>query len=204
MIITYHGIECFKISQGDVTLVFNPISKDSKFRSTNFSADVTLITTDLPDLNGREQTSRGDKTSFIVEGPGEYEVKDIFIKGFASTGPIDKINTIYLVYFEGMRLCFLGALKDPSLSNEMLESLEDIDILFVPVGGWETLDPQAAYKLAVSLEPRIIIPMHYDKSSLSKFTKEGGHTEIEPIAKFVVRKKDLEGKEGEIVILNEE
>lgn len=204
MIITYHGAECFKVSQGDLTLAVNPISKDSKLKPTNFGADVTLITTNLADTNGRDQTSRGDKESFVIEGPGEYEVKDIFIKGFLSEGPGGKTNTVYLISFEGMKLCFLGALANPALSPETLEAIEDIDILFTPAGEGGTLDPAAAYKLGVSLEPSVLIPMHYSKGSLEQFIKEGGEAKVETLDKFVVKKKDLEGKEGEIVVLKEE
>lgn len=204
MIISYHGAECFKISQGDVTLALNPISKDSKFKPTRFGADITLITTNLPDFNGRDQTSRGDKSSFIIDSPGEYEIKGIFIKGFLSEGPGNKINTIYLLSFEGINLCFLGALANPTLLDKTLEAIEDIDILFVPTGGGGTLDPVSAYKLAVSLEPSVIIPMHYTKTALEQFIKEGGETKVESLDKFVVKKKDLEGKESEIVVLKEE
>lgn len=211
MIISYHGAECFKISQGDITLALNPISKDSKLKPTRFGADITLITTNYPDLNGRDQTSRGDKPSFVIDGPGEYEIKDIFVKGFLSEGPAKKLNTIYLISFEGINLCFLGALANSTLSNETLEAIEDIDILFVPTGGGDpakngasTLDPVSAYKLAVSLEPSVIIPMHYTKNSLEQFIKEGGEARVDSLDKFVVKKKDLESKEGEIVVLREE
>jgi len=204
MIISYAGLECFKISQGDLTLAINPISKDSKTGTAKkFGADITLITTNHPDMNGRDQTSRGDKESFVIDGPGEYEIKDVFIKGFLSEGP-GMLNTIYMISFEGMKLCFLGALANPDLKAETREALEDIDILFVPVGGGETLDPGAAYKFAVSLEPSVIIPMYYNKPMLDQFIKEGGKEKNDAIDKFVVKKKDLEGKESEIVVLKEE
>ena len=211
MIISYHGAECFKVSQGDITLALNPISKDSQMKPTRFGADITLITINHPDFNGRDQTSRGDKESFVIDGPGEYEIKGIFIKGFLSEGPGKKINTIYLLSFEGINLCFLGALANPTLPDKILEAIEDIDILFVPTGGGgpakdgaSTLDPVSAYKLAVSLEPSVIIPMHYTKTALEQFIKEGGETKVESLDKFVVKKKDLEGKESEIVVLKEE
>ncbi|MCR4279442.1 MAG: MBL fold metallo-hydrolase, partial [Candidatus Zambryskibacteria bacterium] len=171
------------------------------------------ITTKHPDMNGREQTSRGEKESFVIDGPGEYEIKDVFIKGYLSQGPADAkamadkpglLNTIYMMTFEGMKLCFLGALANPEIPAETLENLEDIDILFVPVGGGETLDAAKAYKLAVSLEPSVIIPMHYNKTLLEQFIKEGGESKVEAIDKYVVKKKDLEGKESEIVVLKEE
>lgn len=204
MIITYHGAQCFKISQGDLTLAFNPISKDSKLGPTRFGADITLITTNINDLNGRDETSRGDKKSFVIFGPGEYEVKNVFVKGFLSSGPQERLNTIYLVTFEGMKLCFLGALSNAELGTETLEAIEDVDLLFTPLGENGTLGPQAAYKLAVSLEPKVIIPMYYDKAQLGQFIKEGGEAKTDPIDKFVVKKKDLEGREGEIVVLKEE
>ena len=211
MVISYHGAECFKISQGDITLALNPISKDSKLKPTRFGADITLITTNHPDFNGRDQTSRGDKSSFVIDGPGEYEIKDIFIKGFLSEGSDKQINTIYLISFEGMNLCFLGALANPTLPDETLEAIEDVDILFVPIGeggstkdGASTLDPVSAYKLAVSLEPSVIIPMYYQKTALEQFIKEGGEAKVDSLDRFVVKKKDLEDKESEIAVLKEE
>lgn len=204
MIVTYHGAECFKISQGNVTLAFNPISKDSKLKTTRFGADITLVTTNLPDFNGVEQTSRGDKSSFVISGPGEYETKDVFVKGFLSEGPDKKINTIYLVSFEEVNMCFLGALANPVLPEEIQEAMENVDMLFVPLGEGSTLDPNLAYKLAVSIEPSVIVPMYYTKQSLEQFIKEGGETNVELLDKFVVKKKDLEGKTSEIVVLKEE
>lgn len=194
MIISFQGLESFKISQGDLSLAVNPKSKSS--------ADVTLISTNNFSVDGK---------GFTISGPGEYEVKDIGIKGFLSQAVGGKINTIYMISFEGMNLCFLGVLADDKIPTETLEALDDIDILFVPVGGVDpsdsrasVLDAAAAYKLAVSLEPAVIIPMHYTPESLKKFLKEGGEEAVKPIDKLVVKKKDLESKEGEIVILAEE
>ncbi len=204
-------MESFRVSQGDTTIALNPVSKDSKFKSSKSGADITLITTNHPDLAGKDSTSRGDKESFIINGPGEYEVKDVGVKGFLSEsmyGGEKRINTIYQISFEGMNLCFLGALSNPSLSPETIEAIEDVDILFVPIGGEGVLDPEAAYKLAVSLEPKIIIPMHYgqigDKNALKQFIKEGGEEDVESVDKLVVKKKDLEGREGDVIILKEE
>ncbi|MFH1472836.1 MAG: MBL fold metallo-hydrolase [bacterium] len=206
MIISYQGLESFKISHGDLVLAINPISKDSKLKSSNFGADITLVTTNHSDMNGVAQTSRGEKQPFVISGPGEYEVQDVFIKGFLSESNYGskKINTVYLVSFEGMSLCFLGALSNPELSSETLEALENIDVLFVPIGGGEVLNPASAYKLAVSLEPGLIIPMHWDESTLKQFLKEGGEDKLSPLDKLVLKKKDLEGKKGEMVVLKQE
>ncbi len=207
MIISYQGVESFKISQGDLVLAANPVSKDSKEKSASFGADITLISLNHPDTNGATQTARGVKLPFVISGPGEYEVKEVFIKGLASEskyGGKDGINTIYLISFEGINICFLGALSNPALPTDTLEEMEDVDILITPIGGDKVLDPSTAYKLAVSLEPALIIPMHYNDSTLKQFLKEGGEDKLESIDKLVVKKKDLEGKKGEIVVLKEE
>ncbi|TSC70675.1 MAG: Zn-dependent hydrolase of the metallo-beta-lactamase superfamily, partial [Parcubacteria group bacterium Gr01-1014_46] len=110
MIITYHGADFFKVSFGDTTIAVNPISKDSKLKSTKFGSDITLVSLNSPDHNGVDVTSRGEKESFVIQGPGEYEVSGVFIKGFLSKsvyGGSERINTIYTVHLEGMNLCFL-------------------------------------------------------------------------------------------------
>jgi len=210
MIITYQGVEFFKVQFGDTILAFNPISKESKFKSTRFFSDVALISANHSDFNGAENLSYNGKDPLVISGPGEYETKGVFIKGFQSKtnyGGKEKINTVYTVVLEGMTLCFLGALNDEKLSPEFMEAIEDIDILFLPIGDNGVLDSAKANKLAVTLEPKIIIPMHYDEvgvaGSLKKFLKEAGEEGVKPIDKLTLKKKDLDGKEGEVVILSQ-
>ena len=210
MIITYQGVEFFKVQFGDTILAFNPISKESKFKPTRFFADVALVSANNPDFNGVENLSYNGKDPLVISGPGEYETRGVFIKGFQSKtnyGGKEKINTVYTVVLEGMTLCFLGALSEEKLSPEFLEAVEDIDILFLPVGDNGVLDAAKANKLAVTLEPKIIIPMHYDDvgvaGALKKFLKEAGEEGVKPVDKLTIKKKDLDGKEGEVVILSQ-
>ena len=205
MIITYQGAEFFKVQFGDTTLAFNPISKESKEKPVRFFADIALVTLAHPDMNGTENLSYNGKEPFVISGPGEYEIKGIFIKGFASKsvyGGKEKINTIYSVSLENMNICFLGALSDINLSSEVKEELGDVDILFLPVGGDGVLDAAKAEKLSVEIEPKIIIPMLYDAASLKKYLKEAGEENVKPIDKLTLKKKDLEGKEGESIVLS--
>lgn len=208
MIITYHGADFFKVSFGDTTIAVNPISKDSKIKSTKFGSDITLVSLNSPEHNGVDVTSRGEKESFAITGPGEYEVSGVFIKGFLSKslyGDKERINTIYTVNLEGINLCFLGALSDEKLSPETKEAIDGVDILFVPIGGEGVLDPATAHKLAVQFEPKIMIPSHFvevgEKDALKKFLKESGEEGVKPIDKLTIKKKDVEGKEGEVIVL---
>lgn len=208
MVITYEGVEFFRVQYGDVIIAFNPISKNSKFKGRRFGADLALVTAHHPDFNGLDAVTLGDKKPFAITGPGEYEYRGVYVQGVSSEskyGGETRINTAYLVSLEGMNLCFLGALSKKDLPTDLAEAMDDIDILFVPIGGDGVLAAADAYELAVSLEPKLIIPMHFGdvgaKNALSVFLKEGGDEKAEKLDKLTVKKKDLEGKEGDIVVL---
>ena len=205
MVISYLGGECFKVSQGDLTIALNPPSKDSSLKVSKFGADIALVSYPHEDFNGVENAAFGEREPFVINGPGEYEVKGVAVRGFGSPSTYDgkeSINTIYSVMLEGMNLCFLGALASKELPHDAKQELDDIDVLFLPVGGKDTLDYGEAYKLAVQLEPKVVVPMQYDDASLKHFLKEAGAEAVQPVEKLTVKKKDLEGKQAEIVVLS--
>jgi len=205
MIITYFGKQFFKIQQGDMVLAFNPVSKSSKTGiSAHFGADIALVTTNHPDYNGIEQLSHGERAPFVINGPGDYEIKEIFIKGVLSEALIagkKYINTIYLLSIDDINIGFLGALSNPEFSKESREAINSPDILFVPIGEKGILDAKAVARLVSSLEPKLIIPMNYDESALKIFLKETGEEKAQAVDKLTLKRKDLENKEGEVVIL---
>ncbi len=205
MIITYFGKQFFKIQKGEMVLAFNPVSKSSKAGiSAKFGADIALVTTNHADYNGIDQLSHGDRVPFVISGPGDYEIKETFIKGVLSNALIDTkkyINTIYLLSVDNISIAFLGALSDEEISKESREAINSPDILFVPVGGNGLLGAKEAAKLAASLEPKLIIPMDYDAASLKAFLKESGEEKAEVVDKLTLKTKDLENKEGEVVVL---
>ncbi len=211
MVITHHGGQCFKVTLGDLTIVFDPIAKAGSLPSVRFGADIALVSRNHPDMNGIEEVTYGDKVPFAVTGPGEYERAGVVIQGFLShssygleKGQESAVNTVYSVELEDMMLVHLGALADASLSSEARESIDEIDVLFVPVGGDGVLTSAKAHELAVSLEPKIIIPMHWSgigaPKSLEAFLKEAGNGS-ETVDKLTLKKKDLIGRDGSILVI---
>lgn len=204
MILTFHEGACIRASAGETALVFSPVSKQSKnFKPTNFGTDVAFLSLNHPDMNGAEGASRGDKQPFVISGPGEYEVQDITAAGFQSKsqyGGQERINTVYSLHFDGMSVLYLGALADSSLPADVFE-MDAPDILITPVGGNGTLNPAEAAKLAVKLEPKIVIPILYDDKTLKQFLKEAGDEGVKPVEKLTLKSRDLAGKEGDIVVL---
>lgn len=221
MVITYYGLECFKIQFGDLVLAFNPPGKSSAHKAPKFGADVAFVSTSHTDLNWVENVSFGERKPFVIQGAGEYELKGMTARGFATetrygstsltaSGGEKRNNTVYKISLEGMTLVFLGALGDGALSPATKSALEGADVLFLPVGGDGVLNAEQAYKLSVALEPALIVPMHYGSTTLATsgngkelahFLKECGAEKTAAVEKLTLKKKDVEGKEGEVVVL---
>ena len=207
MIITHHGKQFFKLQTGDRVIALNPIAKESKFKTSGFGADVALITTNHPDYNGSETVTYGDRAPFIISGPGEYELSGIIFRGYGSKGTDGKkdlSNAIYYFEFDGIKICFLGALYEGTISTEAREAIDDVDILFVPIGGKTVINAEAAAKLARTFEAKMVIPMDYgsdqESDALKKFLKETSTKETTPVEKLTLKLRDLSGKEGEVVV----
>ncbi|HVB19789.1 MAG TPA: MBL fold metallo-hydrolase [Candidatus Paceibacterota bacterium] len=211
MVITHHGGQCFKVTFGDLTLVFDPIAKGASLPAVRFGADIALVSRNHPDMNGVEEVTYGEKAPFAVTGPGEYERQGVVIQGFLSKskyglakGESEAVNTVYSVELEDMTIVHLGALVDTELSSEARESIDEIDVLFVPVGGIGVLSPAQAHEIAVSLEPKIIVPMHWsgigEPKALESFLKAAGNGS-EKMDKLTLKKKDLVGRDGSIIVI---
>jgi len=137
-----------------------------------------------------------------VKGPGEYEIQGIFIIGIATFHDDEKgaqrgKNTVYLMEVDGITVCHLGDLGHV-LTAEQQEGIESVDILLVPVGGVNTMDASAAAEVVRQLEPKVVIPMHYQTAALKRrldpvdrFLKEMGIKEVESKPKLSFTKATL-------------
>jgi hypothetical protein len=212
MIITYHGKQFFKLSQGDTTIAINPLSKNNTLdiKSAKFGSDVALCCVRHPDYEGFDNTEYNGKEPFKIYGPGSYEVDGNLYVGFQSHAKIkdkDYINTIYFFELEGISFCFLGDLASPDIDQRTREYIEDVDVVFVPIGGAGTLDPIQASKVIKYFSPKIVIPMDYgsdrEVGSLQTFLKEVS-SKAEPETKYVFKKSDLETLTGHVVVLEQQ
>lgn len=136
----------------------------------------------------------------IIEGPGEYEIGDFSISGTATTRHIDteadeSIATIYRIEVGEVRIALLGNIA-AKLSEDQLEAIGIVDILIIPIGGGGyTLDASSAATLVRSIDPKVVIPVHYSDSglkyevpqeNLEVFTKELG-APVEVVSKYKVK-----------------
>lgn len=210
MILSYLGKSFVKITQGDLTIAVNPIGKDGAWpsKATKFASSVALSSLNDESYNGFDTVTYNDVAPFSISGPGDYEVKDVTIRGVGSKVTRDGdtlINTSYTIIVDGITLAFLGPTQN-ELDADSRQALMNPDVLFVPIGGGDMLDATKAYKLAVSLEPLIIIPLEWDgkdgDAALKKFLKEAGEEGVAPVDKLALKRKDLDGKEGDVIVLS--
>jgi L-ascorbate metabolism protein UlaG (beta-lactamase superfamily) len=210
MIITYHQKSFIKLQTGDTVIALGPIAKTSKFKSSSFGVDLAMVPMHTPEYSGIDAVTYNGQEPFIIDGPGEYEIGGIMVRGFSSggmdeKGTLNRINTMYTFQFDGMNIWYLGALADGEIPLTARQAIGDVDVLFVPIGGKSVLDPQVAHKLAVSFGPKVIIPMDYgsdqESDALKQFLKSANADKVTPVDKLTIKSRDLAGKSAEVVVM---
>lgn len=216
MNIQYYGHSCFKITakpegrgQDDVIIFIDPFDKSIGLRPPQGNANLVLVTHDHPDHNN-VSALKGDPR--LIDIPGEYSVFGTHIVGVdsfhdAKSGAERGKNTFYIIEAEGIRLCHLGDLGT-DLNEKQLEEINGVDILMLPIGGKYTIDGEKAAEIARKIEPAIIIPMHFkikgstvDVDDEKKFCSEIGNCPKESVSKISLKKKDLEDKKMNVVLM---
>lgn len=207
MIISWLGGACVRFQTGDVVIAANPPAKGAATKVNPFGADIALISLYQPEYSGADTVSYGGKEPFIIDGPGEYEVKEIDVTGFQTSGPEGLLQTAYTFTFDGMRVAVLGAMSGDVPGN-LREALDRVDILVMPIGGGELLDAEHAAKLAKACGAKAVVPVSYgekihEKDALDRFAKALGAAEPVKADKFTVKSRDLVGKEVMLVVLSQ-
>jgi L-ascorbate metabolism protein UlaG (beta-lactamase superfamily) len=167
MDITYLGHSAFKLRGKVATVVTDPYNASVGFDLPKVSADIVTISHHHEDHNAFEKiggTSRRPEP-YIIKAPGEYEVSGVGVFGWQTfhddkEGKERGKNTIYIIHIDGLRICHLGDLGHV-LSEAQVHQIGEIDVLLVPVGGFYTINAKQAVEVVKSLQPSIVVPMHF-------------------------------------------
>jgi L-ascorbate metabolism protein UlaG (beta-lactamase superfamily) len=188
--LTWLGNRCFSVRGRDVTVVTDPDGE--AIDKTLKGQEITAITLSRPHMaNGLSLA--GGRYPHVVNGPGEYEVANVFLTGVGTPyhirsdeGEITREkNTVYTIELESLVVCHLGELNSP-LTSEHTERLSEVSVLLVPIGDPDTFRP--AMDTISLLEPKLVIPMAYpwsnpkeeeEPDTLKRFIKEMGAKEYE-------------------------
>jgi len=223
MQIVWKGQACFYITtsqgkparaggQDQVRILIDPFEDSLGLKLPSQEADIVLVTHGHFDHNN-VKVVKGDP--FVIDSPGEYEVKSVFVQGITTfhddvQGKERGLNTVYTIAVEGITLCHMGDFGQKELTPEQIEKIGQVHVLLIPVGGTYTINGKEAGKIISQIEPNIIVPMHYALPKLKvklapveEFLRAMGKKGLEPQGKLGLKAKDVTGEkeEAEIIVL---
>ena len=196
MEIRYLGHSSFRIRSQEGTIITDPYGSETGLKLPKIKADIVTVSHKHSNHNCSDLVA---DQPFVIHAPGEYEIQDISVFGIPSSHK----NIIYLIEAEGegIKLCHLGNLNN-QLEKETLNKVNSPDILFIPVGGSDTIGPKEAIKVIRQIEPKIVIPMHYQDEGLGvKEFLKALDIKATPIPKLIVKKADLIFEGEKVVVL---
>ena len=163
MDIQFYGANCIALSTKQARVVVDDNLSDIGGKSVTKAGDIALFT-----------MAHGEPTQepkILIDQPGEYEVSGVSIYGIPARAHIDETSqrtaTMYKLLTEDLKVLVVGHIY-PELTDKQLEQIGMIDVMIVPVGGnGYTLDAVGALKLIKKIEPKMVIPTHYDNGKLS-------------------------------------
>lgn len=205
MQIQYFGLSSFKITTKEAVLITDPFHKDSGLIAPRGAADILVLSENKKSLYSSTSGISGEP--FLMDTPGEYDVKGITVTGIPLKQG-EKFISVFLIESEDLRILNLTHIHDFNMQESEIEDLGEIDILILPVGGNTVLSASGAAKVVNEIEPKIIIPSHYkipglilDLDPLDKFIKEMGGKK-EDMDKLTLRRKDLPEEGTRVVVLD--
>ncbi len=191
MYIYWYGQSSFKLQGKEAMILLDPYSsRIAGLRGPNFKADLII----LNNSTAKSQAKKDIKEGFIIDGPGEYESKGVFVLGIQTKDN----HLIYQIELEDIKIGYLGEINQ-NLTDSEIERIDNVDVLIVPVGGKKnTLSSETAAEIIREIEPKIVIPSCYQVPGLKvqldpveKFLKEMGVKKMDAEDKIRLTKKEL-------------
>ena len=193
MLIRWLGHSCFFIETADgIRIVTDPFNEKVGYPVPAVEADITVCSHGHYDHHS-DYVLKGKPV--VVDKPGHYEEKGINFFGIetdhdTSHGTERGKNIIFLIEAEGIKLAHcgdIGAIPE----KEKLERVGNPDVLFIPVGGFYTIDAVTAMELVQVLKPKMVLPMHY-KTPVMNFPIAGVDSFTKIAGKYIADVEELQ------------
>lgn len=162
MEISYYGANCIRLAAKKAQVVIDDNLAQLGLKSITKPGDISLRTQKI--------FPEHPEAAFRAELPGEYEISGVVIHGIAARAHMDEEGkhsaVIYTVEADDTRVVILGHIY-PELSEAQLEQIGIVDAAIVPIGGnGYTLDGVGALKVIKQIEPKVVIPTHYNDMAI--------------------------------------
>ncbi len=155
MKLIWHGHACFELQCEDGSVVFDPYAPGSVrgLELAPLRADSVICSHGHSDHNYAEGVA-------LTGNAPRFKLTQIPTYHDGKLGALRGDNLCSVIETEGLRIAHLGDLGH-MLSPEAAAELRPLDVLMLPVGGYYTICAQQAKEVALALDARIVIPMHY-------------------------------------------
>lgn len=163
MDIQFYGANCLVLTTKQARIVVDDNLAELGAKSVTKAGDIALFT------GTHTAPSVGPK--IVIDQPGEYEVSGVSLYGIEARSHMDeegkKSATMYKLLVDDLRILITGHVY-PELTDDQLETIGMVDLMIVPVGGnGYTLDGVGALKLIKAVEPKLVVPTHYEEKGLN-------------------------------------
>jgi L-ascorbate metabolism protein UlaG (beta-lactamase superfamily) len=177
--VEWFGHSAFRLSGGGSTVVLDPFGEMDQSGAgelrwgyppiPRLAADLVLISHEHPDHNGLEAV--GGAQAVIRSTAGRFdspigEVIGVASEHDQSAGTERGPNTIFVFSLGGLRVCHFGDFGQAELRAEQQEAIDEVDLLFLPVGDGPTIGARGAVEIARRLAPAWVVPMHYRTAAI--------------------------------------
>lgn len=206
--IQWFGQACFLITSTDgKKILTDPFGSGLGYTVPSLEADIVTVSHSHSDHNN---VSMAKGSPEIIKTLGQHTADGINFIGIDSDhddagGSKRGKNIIFVWDMDGVRFAHLGDLGT-ILTDDQLKAMGKIDILFIPVGGYYTIDANQATKVVDQLSPKLVFPMHYKTdvtnlpiSGVDDFLK--GKDNVERVNGNIITIKELPEK-TKIIVLN--
>lgn len=169
--VQYLGLTSFRLRGRDGIILCDPFDRSAGIDPGRPTAHIVTTSHTHPLHSAIAQVRpMRDEPVFVIDGPGEYEVRGVLITGVRTRPHPERpqaptYNTVYVIHLDDVVFCHLGKLSR-ELTQTQLEEIGNVDVLLIPVGGNDTLTPPEAASVISQIEPRIVIPMYYALDNL--------------------------------------
>ena len=188
MELQFFGANCVRISTKKANVVVDDNLSSLGLKTVCKPGDIALFT--------HESTADAQKLKdpkLVIQIPGEYEVSAVSVRAISVRSHMDEEGqqsaVMYKIINSGINVAVVGHIH-PDLTEEQLESLGMVDVLFVPVGGnGYTLDAIGALKIIKKIEPKIIIPTHYADKAIKYEVPQADLDEVMKNVTFEIKEK---------------
>ncbi|MEN2998181.1 MAG: MBL fold metallo-hydrolase [Brevinematia bacterium] len=195
--VSYLGHSCFLLeNEKGVRILMDPFDKSLGYNTEPLECNVITMSHEHFDHNnvrlglGMPRVFKGVNNGSWVGIDTTYmglRIFNVSVYHDEEMGKIRGKNSIFVLEFHDssvpFRLCHLGDLGH-DLEPEDVTRIGKVDILFVPIGGYFTIDSSVATRIVAKLSPRIVIPMHYRTDVTKTWNIDGPE-------KFVSSFKDI-------------